>query len=150
MEKVLYRNESCYGSGVRDVIDIIHHEYHALGNTDIFEYCLNNYNLSEGLKENLRQDISWFESEFQRCGEYPSSLNDDIENLIRELSALTGKEIRYALWLAPENTVRELYDGTDGNIDAYETSEIILSDLGPDGILFAYQDNPNPPKKTNK
>ena len=146
MEKILYRNDSCYGSGVRDVFDVIHHEYHALGNTDIFEYCLNHYNLSEGLKKNLRQDIGWFENEFQKYGEYPCSLNDDIENLIRELSALTGKEIRYALWLASETTVHELYYGDDGNILAYETSDVVLSFLEEDGALFGYPELPKPLK----
>ena len=30
------------------------------------------------------------------------------------------------------------------NVDAYETSDVILSNLGADGILFAYDYEPEP------
>jgi len=144
MEKILYRNDSCYGSGVRDVFDVIWHECTELGNTDILSCCLHRYHLSKDLNEKLKHDILWLEGEFVETGEYPETLKEDIQQLIEEISAISGKEIRYALWLATEKTVRELYYGDDGNILAYETSDVVLSFLEEDGALFGYPKLPKP------
>ena len=53
--------------------------------------------------------------------------------------------VRYALWLAPSDTVIEHYARPGGRIDAYDVSDaIVLSDLGYDGVLFGFEKNPEP------
>ena len=136
----LFRNEECFGSGERDIFQVIWHEVASLWNTDIFKYCLNHYRLSDSLSGTLNLDISIIE-EF---GERPEDLDEDIKNLVSELSSLTGKQLKFVLWLAEKDAVRTLYQGTEENMSCYEASDVILSDLGLDGILFAYEQPPQP------
>lgn len=134
---ILFRTEACYGSGVRDIMEIIRHEVEELGNVDIPNYILNHYPLPEELQSKLAEFITF-------C-EYGACPFD--EGLFREILDAVGKHkgvpVRYGLWLATEETVKECYlDGGDGAIDAYPTSPVILSDLGPDGMLFGYAEFP--------
>ena len=68
-----------------------------------------------------------------------------IIQLITEISTITGKMIKYGVWLAELSAVTELYsdEDSDSDIMEYETSDIVLSDLGYDGKLFAYDVYPN-------
>lgn len=52
--------------------------------------------------------------------------------------------LKYCLWLASKSTVLDLYNASEQDIQKYETSPIILSDLGMDGMLFAYESMPRP------
>lgn len=111
-----------------------------LSNTDIFEYCLNHYDLPEPLSGRLRLYTQCIEL----CHVRPDKLYSDIKELVSELSAIAGKPLTHAIWLAEKEAVEVLYDGTQDNMSCYQTSETILSDLGTDGILFAYDKLPQP------
>ena len=57
----------------------------------------------------------------------------------------TGKTIKYALWLATKEAVEELYDGDEQFIYEYDvTDAVILSDLGFDGVLYGFENMPEP------
>ena len=71
---ILYRNDSCFGSGIRDIFEVILYETTCLWNTDILEYCLNNFPLSGDLKNTLRQDINIIKEN----GERPDDIDLDI------------------------------------------------------------------------
>ncbi len=64
------------------------------------------------------------------------------ERILELLNKKTGKDLKYCLWLADLEAVRELYKGV--NVDAYKTSDVILSDLNYDGSLYAYEESPIP------
>lgn len=150
MSKFLYRNEAFYGSGVTDIRKIIKHEVCELGNTDIFRYCHDHYKLSKGLKEDLVrisdeiEDDDLIINEMDDNEELFEYVDNIITALFTEISTLTKKMIKYGVWLAELPAVMEIYSFDDGNkIMEYETSGIVLSDLGYDGKLFAYDIYPN-------
>lgn len=135
---ILFRTESCYGSGVRDITDIMEHEIFELGNMDIPEYLLKNH--KKLLSKNSQTLLS--------CKYlYSTNLLDSTkrklcECIIADLNKATGKSYKYGLWLADKDIVKELYDGNDTNIDAYEVSDMKISDLGKDGALYLYEEFP--------
>lgn len=142
-KEILYRNETAFGSGVVKAKDIIMFEIIELCNTDILDYCMEQYEdvLSEDLYERLNT-LSYDMSDGAEIDE--DAIEELVDDLLEELSEHFEVEIKYAMWLASKEAVIELY--SDGNEDAvltaYETSEIILSDLGYDGKLFGYSKRP--------
>lgn len=135
--EVLYRTEAYSGSGVRDIMEIIRFEVDELGNVDIPNFILNHYSLSEELQSKLAEFITYC-----KHGAYTFD-----ENMFRQILDTIGKQkgtpIRYGIWLAEKEIVEQDYLlGVEGEINAYKTSPIILSDLGPDGFLFAYAEMP--------
>lgn len=144
--KRIYRTEYYSGSGIRDLAVIIEYEMSELRNTDIPRYILGHYDLPEELRKEIEDTLS-LEDE----GEYPflfdrHMLNELINSMIRAVSRQTGMKLRYGLWLASRETVEQHY-GAGEQIDAYPVGDAVLSDLGPDGILYAYQTNPKPIQK---
>lgn len=141
--ETLYRTESYSGSGVRDIRDVIEYEMAELRNADIPRYVLGRYALSDGLRKEL-EDILSLEPE----GEYPftgdrQDLRDTIDRMLDEIGRLKGTVIRYGLWLAPYESVRLRYcPSGDRNIDAYPTSDVVLSDLDTDGALYGFVEMP--------
>lgn len=162
--KYLYRTEECGGSGVRDLESIIKFEIFELGNTDILDYILKNYD--------LKNVLGSFANTIQTMRELCKSENADdsealtrvvtaygktmidkfVESVITMVKLITKKDVKYGLWLASKNAVINRYsslpeNGHDNvssdNVEMYETSDVILSDLGYEGILFAYETLPN-------
>lgn len=136
MDKIMYRDEDIYGSGINDILDVISYEVYELGNTDILEYCLDHYVEDKNLKNRIIDLVNNLENY--------SDLDvfNLVQDLVVEINYQTKSDLKYCLWLASEQAVKDLYDGS--NINAYYTSDIILSDLGYDGILFAYETEPLP------
>ena len=138
LDGIMYRSEESGGSGVRDVIDIMTFEIFELGNTDILDYTLENYlqytNIQETV-ERLIDDVTAF------------SINE-VEKIckliIKEINTQTDHNLKYGLWLADYDRVKDMYAYDESSIEAYKVSDIILSDLGIDGILFAYDEMPEP------
>lgn len=145
MEKqvLLYRDENAFGSGVMKAKDVIMYEITELCNTDILDYCVDKYELSEELDDEIRQLISDMENEEEFDEDDVESIIDD---LLSELEVIFDKKIKYVIWLATKEAVIDLYSNgnEDAELTAYETSEIILSDLGYDGLLFGYEKKPKP------
>ena len=137
---VLYRNESYSGSGVRNAVEVIVHEIYELRNTDVIDYCLSHYSLKKMhfnqtfkiLKETVEDDDAVEESDIRIL----------IEDLLKNIESETGISVNYALWLTSKESVKENYDGEENTIDAYEIGQVILSNLGEDGILYGYQTMP--------
>ena len=144
LDEIMYRSEESGGSGVRDVIDIMTFEIFELGNTDILDYTLENYlqdtNIQETV-ESLIDDVTAF------------SINE-VEKIckliIKEINIQTDHNIKYGLWLADYDRVKDMYAYDESSIEAYKVSDIILSDLGIDGVLFAYDEMPKPINNINE
>lgn len=132
MDKYLYRSEECYGSGERETRKVIAYETNELGNTDIWEYCIKHYALSETTKMRINIVLN------DPYNENNTKLA--IDSLIKELSWLYGKEPRYCVWLTDFDSCVELYGEPTTKCLA---SNIVLSDLGEDGMLYAYFNEPN-------
>ena len=134
----MYRSEDSYGSGVRDILDIMTFEIYELKNIDILEYTLDHYLQNSNIKEtveNMIADIEIFNEEeiYKVC-----------KLIINEINKQTDHNLKYALWLAEYDAVSNIYSFDESSIEAYNTSDIILSDLGYDGILFGYDEEPEP------
>ena len=141
-----YRSENVSGSGERGVLPVIMYETFELGNTDILDYFI---------KHHPGSDLS------ERCRTVSESLQEAcelnllyeeekklIEDVVAAVSAETGKDIRYVLWLTDPEYILELYlhldVGEETYLDGYEESDVIFSDIGPDGTLYGYEEYPEP------
>lgn len=131
-----YRCESYGGSGERDIVKVMAYEIAVLGNTDIF------HTLITVLPKKADEMESFIYELEEECGLQDTSY-EDMEEFLREivssLNEIYHKDLKYALWLADYETVRDFYKGTD--IDAYEESDVILSEI-PGGTLYAYEELP--------
>lgn len=137
----MYRSESAYGSGVRDIVDVLTYEIFELGNTDAIDYIASHYKLDKAGQELLNG--------LQDCWEVYASDSEAVQRnsiveLVSALNRYFGVELKYCLWLADLSAVSELYSNSEVDIDAYGASQYKLSDLGRDGILFAYTEMPQP------
>ena len=144
MQLIMYRSESAYGSGVRDIVDVLTYEIFELGNTDSLDYIASHYKLDKDGRELLGR--------LQECWENYASDSEDIQRnciakLVGALNRYFGVELKYCLWLADLSAVSELYSDGETAIDAYGASQYKLSDLGRDGVLFAYTEMPLPIEK---
>ena len=168
MPKILYRTEEAYGSGVRDLKEILRHEIFELGNTDILSYTLSHYiddkriadnyiksKISGKQLRNIYIDIVYIAKELSEKADQSHTFNRFqralgnelaqtvfVESFLQLIQIATGRNIKYGLWLAERRIVETYYGGQ--NIDSYAVSDIILSDLGAEGILFAYTELPQP------
>lgn len=137
-----FRNPGFQGADCYEAQNVICHEIFVLGNTDILA-TLNKGALSEArIKETIEKFL-------QDPKEPADVLLDNAElwwafsgQLLNEIAVETGIVVKYALWLAKEEVVREMYFGTEDNIREYPTGEVLLSDLGKDGQLWGYSKMP--------
>ena len=159
-----YRCDCIFGDGYRNASEVMSHEVFTLENTDILD------TLSETILKDspIRKDLEILSKELDigdKIEEDHDSLYDLIENgyndtsvgipffekVLSEIEKVTGKKIKYCLWLC--DTKEDVYhydlnDGiTDEDIDVYEESDIILSDIGSSGRLYGYETNPKPIEK---
>ena len=119
MENIMYRSEDSYGSGVRDILDIMTFEIYELKNIDILEYTLDHYLQNSNIKEtveNMIADIELFNEEeiYKVC-----------KLIINEINKQTDHNLKYALWLAEYDAVSNIYSFDESSIEAYNTSDII-------------------------
>ena len=141
-DKIGYRNESLYGSKVRDIREIIEFEIAELGNTDIPYTLLDTFAINEEREKEIEEYIAEIED-----GNF-----DNIETLVDWCIATINKNYdnpRYCLWLASKNAIIKNYEGTEDNIIAYEIdNDLPISDLGfnEQGCLFVYSKMPTPIK----
>lgn len=136
-----YRTEITYGSGVRDLEEIIRYEIGELNNLDILDTLVFKWNLTESEKEAIQDFTDNF---------FDKYINDKQkqEEIIKMCLNIIKREYpnaKYALWLADKDTVKELYGGEDNNIDTYEIKNTKpISDLDVDGKLYVYDELPKP------
>lgn len=136
---IMYRLEQLYGSGVRDLQEIIVFEISELGNTDVLIYSLSHYR--EYFSDNLAGRLESFINNEEYFEAHESYIRDLVNIYLRALSTKFGYPLKYGLWLAEKS---RFSIEMQPELDAYYTSDVVLSDLGLDGKLFAYEHMPEP------
>ena len=147
---IQYRNNDLYGGGSTLITKVMRYEIFELGNKDILCY-MNHYNnaFNDQTKTLMKKLINEEDMGF-----------DDIEkqeifceDILHQLNVNMDKHLRYCLWLTDMQGMKEHYlddykntedatiESVISNISAYETG-FILSDLGTEGKLYAYQEMP--------
>lgn len=146
-----YRSEKIYGSGIRDIKKVVQFEIFELGNIDILKTLLESIN---SVDNSLADEMTYIIQDIQQSGYVEDMFEDEeedfCERLVQALNFIHHKNITHCLWLADYDAVMNQYGKgriTAEDIDAYETSGVILSDLGIDGRLYAYEGNPEPIKR---
>ena len=141
---MMCRIEDAFGSGHRDIADVLNYEIIVLENIDIFE-CLS---VNEVLPIQLRERMISCMNDKLTYGciqQSTEELKIFIRQVIESLNESYGVNFSHCLWLCKKKCVRELYGKSAfDKIDYYEESDVILSDLGVCGKLYAYTYNPNP------
>ena len=132
---VMYRNND-YGTGETNPRNVVAFEMGELGNADIPDYLLSKYGgkMKPDAKSTLEKAVEKIEK--HELGE--DEAESVAKTIIDEMERIWRIRIANVLWLADYDAVVDIYDGNEDNIEEYPTSEYILSDLGGDGILFAY------------
>lgn len=149
MREILFRNENFRGSGVRDAVEVMAYEMFELNNVDILftleETIFKNYPEAKAYTNKLSSLI---------LDEKSYDINANIRkeyviNLLNLIKVITGKDIKYALWLTDMNSAMHgMYGINQGFlrigdcIDAYKVGDIILSNTKGDGILYGYTYSP--------
>ena len=138
---VMFRTEMS-DSRTEEPIDVISFEIGEMKNTDILEYCRDHYDLPRILKQNIDDFI---EKELDETDADDEVLRYMIKEILGCVEDDTGIQINYVLWLADEDSVIENYEGDEKEIFAYDTTDgVILSDLGYDGMLWGFTEEPEP------
>lgn len=131
-----YRSEYFSGEGKRLIKSVVAFETIELCNTDVWDYCLSHYQLSTETAA-YAQSIVDSDSEGV-CLSY-DFVDKAISLLIGDLTALFGWEPKYCIWLADYDSVVRQYGIPTTKC---QVSDVILSDLGDDGVLYAYPSEP--------
>ena len=134
--KKLYRCEDYSNGDYTEPVEVLAYEMGELGNSDTLAYCYDKYHeqMTAGEIDKLNKDVDKVEN-----GVSEAEAKKIAENLISVMERVWGIKIVKVMWLATKAAVKELYTfGDESEIRAHDTSPYILSDLGYDGILFAY------------
>jgi len=141
-EQLGYRTETAYGSGVRDLREILDFEIIELGNVDIPATIVKNFPMKNNFERMLLNHFVEEPETYSRKQKY------DIVKLCQWIILRKYPKAKYALWLADKDAVKTYYGGTEEDIDEYETEyDIPISDLGNEGKLYLYSEIP---EKINK
>ena len=142
---IMYRTETYSGSLERRFAHVLCYELFTLGNAHILNELIQNELVRNS---DLIIEMESMGRELEENG-YVDDMSelDQLEFLEKvrlDISAQAGRDIQYALWLADKACEQQFYGGTDSDIESYETSDVILSDLGRGGTLFGYELEPLP------
>ena len=145
MKAVGYRTESFSGSGVRKLNEILYFEVFELGNTGALHDMLKILDpgaLRDQLSEIITglETIDLYREEGLDMGEYDCLCF--LQNAIDEVNRKLKKNYRYGLWLADRDAVKDYYGASKNEIDCYEKSDFKIDDLGYEGALYLYEDEP--------
>ena len=142
---IMYRTETYSGSLERRFAHVLRFELFELNNSHIFDELIQN-----GLVRNpeLVKQMESMVREWEDNGYVDDMPEDDqlefLGKVRLEISTQVGRDIQYALWLAEKPYIQKFYGGTDCDTEGYETSDVVLSDLGHSGVLFGYELEPHP------
>ena len=155
-----YRTEELYGEGYRDAASVMAHETFELENDDIPENLSTTILKGTKMGEKLAKIVQLHENPKNKDPEIVAFLDEVFKDeevginfykeVLEEIKKITGKDIKYVLWLCDSiEDIKEEYefDTIDCQLeyfDAYETSDIILSDMGSAGKLYGYEEEPFP------
>ena len=151
-----YRSEILFGEGYRDAAAVMAHETFELANTDVCstlcETILKGSKIANDL-ETLDEYLNNGGSDEENAKAIEAMFDEEalqvefFQKVLDEIEKRTGKKINYCLWLADDPKdlqsycigEQELYDE---DIDCYEETDIVLSDIGSDGKLYGYEEYP--------
>ena len=133
MREIGFRSEDVFGEGYRDAPSVMAHEVFELKNPDIIDT----------LSSNLMRGSKILKEAHNITDEESGVLF--FKEVLKELSKITGREVKYCLWLGdqPEDVINE-YNVNLDSLNAYIKSDIVLSDLGTEGKLYGYEEMPKP------
>lgn len=142
---IMYRTETYSGSYERRFNHVLQFEVFELCNSHILDELFQNRMVNS---QDLILQMKHIIRELDENGYVDDMSEYDqinfVDRLRNDISTLAHKDVQYTLWLADRDRIKELYHGTDNDIVGYETSDIIISNLGGDGILFGYEFEPCP------
>lgn len=135
-----YRVEHTGYKSDRNPIDVMSFESTELDNNDTIEYIRDNYLVNNTLLTKTANDLL---HNYHNTDNYRKFF----ANALSHIATATGKNITHVIWLADKNIVENQYaawnDSTE--MDEYDVSNaIILSDLGNDGRLYGFDNEPKP------
>ena len=154
-----YRSEQPFGEGYRDAASVMAHEVFNLENRDIIDTLCDGILSKSSIKDNLKRLGSCVGYRnvglCNRDSEMESLCDNAFKNesigieyfnkVLGEIELATGKKIKYALWLCDsiDDVVTEYAQFSNiTEFDKYETSDIVLSDIGREGKLYGYEEYP--------
>lgn len=164
---IKYRTECLWGEGYRVAPEVIAFEVFSLGNTDILSTLANT--ILKGttiekdllLLEHIVSENSSIENNVDNStlifldmwDKYEKDDDEDailfFKKVLDFIKIKIGKDIKYCLWLCDtkEDIIKEYdmnHELDEHSFEAYEDSDIILSDLGSGGKLYGYEEFPIP------
>ena len=163
-----YRSVQLYGAGYTCADQVIAYEVFELKHYNILDTLSDSFLKQTEIGERLKKfsqvlnqtiqdkEIANCISKYQK-DQYEGSVF--IDKVLEEIKNVTGKKINYCLWLCDSiDDIKEVYGkegykirdinpevdefGEYSDFDAYEESDIILSDLGKAGKLYGYEEAP--------
>lgn len=125
----MYRKDALKDPKYCDIIAVMHHEIFELERSDILTYILDNY--TEVI------NLSWF---YRICSTFNNravltykAQRKFCTGLVDLLNGYFHAHLKYCLWLVDKPAALEQ------NTTRYKASSFVLTDLGPEGVLFAYE-----------
>ena len=142
--EVEYRSEQAFGSGERNIVDVLWYEIHELGNYDMLDDI--RQRLSDPV---LVEELIGYQQEMEDTGFVDDMSEDELKEFYQrcldDINRVCQKDYKYCLWLASKDTVADYYlqnDTGNAEISAYYPSDFVLTDLGYDGRLYFYEEMP--------
>ena len=158
-----YRCEEFFGEDRRDAASVMAHETFVLENTDILDYLIKSDLIGETMKELLfvyktlmKEGMlihTGFDTDYEEMlYRYRNNEKDRVEffeEVLDDIRKATGVNVRFCLWLC--DSPQECLDShnidqarrlKEFEFDMYDTSEIVLADLGKKGKLYGYEKLP--------
>lgn len=143
--EVEYRSEQAFGSGERNIADVLWYEIHELGNYDMLDDI--RQRLSDPV---LVEELIDYQVEIMEVNGFVDDMSEDelkefYQRCLDDINRVCQKSYKYCLWLASKDTVVNYYlqnDTGDAEISAYYPSDFVLTDLGYDGRLYFYEEMP--------
>lgn len=145
--KQIYRTEQFSGSGVRDLKELLTFEIYELGNADFLSYAFEHFELDEPLKERIVTMIEYLEGiHMDISGKFHDEANQVVDLILDQIRKYTGINIRYGLWLTSVDAIKSIYSfSISDSMEVYRYEPgLIISDVGFDGKLYAYEELPKP------
>jgi len=151
-----FRTDQLFNGGYRDAAEVMAYEIFELQNADILETLRTTIlkdtqigtrmkPLIDGIENNTNdEDINEF---LDLAFKNKEAQLIYTRIVLSKIKSLTGKDIKYCLWLCDSvQDIRNSYE-IEGQkpfqiFDEYETSDIVLSDIGPEGKLYGYESYP--------
>ena len=158
MDNIGIRTEQLFGEGYRNAAEVMAHEVFILGNTDILDNLATTIFKGTKFQEELQtlSDVLLEIENNEELSDFCDRVYEDetlgvtyFERIIEGINNLTGKNIKYALWLCDSvEEIKNEYEIVSSDnftiFDLYEKSDVILSDIGKGGKLYGYEELPSP------